>query len=103
MKGWGNSKGGRVSSDKTSRFLQRFLEQENLDRPIIVSASMSGAFTIPYIMTGNAYTCHERARGFVPLAPVKTNLFTDAQYHKCEVGHSLLLLLYQWYECDNHI
>ena len=84
--GWGKSGGGRISGNKAGHFIQRFLEKENIARPIVVAPSMSGAFAIPYIMTGKAFTCQDRARGFVPLAPVKTDLFTDSQYHKCEVS-----------------
>ena len=59
-----------------------------LDRPIIVSASMSGMFAVPYMMNPDPSTCQERVGAFVPLAPVYTEKFTHADYHRCEVGKS---------------
>ena len=29
--------------------------------------------------------CHTRVRGFVPIAPVDTQIYTQAQFHRCEV------------------
>jgi hypothetical protein len=46
---------------------------------------MSGTYSIPYMMGNDPETCDERLRGFVPIAPVGTADFSDAQYHRCEV------------------
>lgn len=56
-----------------------------LKRPVIVSASMSGSFALPYLMNPEPDTCSERLRGFIPLAPVATEKFSHAAYHRCEV------------------
>lgn len=47
------------------QFLLEFLEKLNLDKPIIISPSMSGSYSLPLV------TCHsDRLRGFVAVAPV---------------------------------
>ena len=83
--GWGSSKHEKLAKSETRDFLAQFIEQEHLDRPIIVSPSMSGGFAIPYLMTPTPQTCQDRARGFVPLAPVQTEAYSHSQYHRCEV------------------
>ena len=83
--GWGQSKTS-VKEPQRARFLQRFIEQTKIARPVIVSPSMSGGFSLPYIMGSDPHSCEERARGYVPVAPVGTDIYTDAQYHRCQVN-----------------
>ena len=65
-------------------FLKEFLRHRGISQPIIVSPSMSGQFALPYLMTP-AKTCADRASGFLAIAPVGTEKYADAIYHRCEV------------------
>jgi len=87
LPGYGSavSKNAHVGNDHSASFLEAFIKQEKLDRPVIVSPSMSGKFSLPYIMEPSPASCLERARAFVPLAPVLSEMYSDAQYHRCEM------------------
>ena len=65
--------------------MEALIKQENLERPVIVSPSMSGSFAIPYIMTGEPDTCQKRVHGYIPVAPAAASSFTESQYQKCKV------------------
>jgi abhydrolase domain-containing protein 14 len=62
LPGFGGSKGAH--SDP-AHFLEKLLPALGLDRPVIVSPSMSGGFSFPYLLAHP-----ERVAGFVPVAPV---------------------------------
>jgi pimeloyl-ACP methyl ester carboxylesterase len=62
LPGFGGSK--RARSDPR-HLLEKLLPALHLDRPVIVSPSMSGRFTFPYLLAHP-----ERVAGFVPVAPV---------------------------------
>jgi len=87
LPGYGSSvsKNTHISKNSLASFLEAFIKQEKLDKPVIVSPSMSGSYSLPYIMEPNPATCQERARAFVPLAPVQSDMYSDAQYHRCEM------------------
>ena len=73
-----NDKGG---------FIAKFLETMNIEKPIIISPSMSGSFSLPYLFEDKEGQtgCESRASGFIPVAPAGTNKFVDARYHECKV------------------
>lgn len=91
--GWANSRHAKLSKQHSGRFLRVFIEELKLTRPVIVSASMSGRFSLPYIMEPDPTTCQDRVRAFVPLAPVYTEKFTHSEYHRCEVKVYLVMFL----------
>ena len=77
--------GGSPPADvDKAEFLKEFITREHIERPVIISPSMSGRWSLPYLLK-NPHDCHDRARGFVPVAPVDTQHYTDRQYHQCEV------------------
>lgn len=61
LPGFGKSKGARVDP---GRFLEKLLPALGLGRPVIVSPSMSGSFSFPYLLAHP-----EGAAGFVAVAP----------------------------------
>jgi abhydrolase domain-containing protein 14 len=61
LPGFGQSKAARLDPD---RFLQQLLPALGLKRPIVVSPSMSGRFSFPYVLAHP-----EGVAGFVPVAP----------------------------------
>jgi len=84
--GWGKSKDAVLSKPtELDHFLTAFFKAVKVDRPMLISASMSGSFALPYMMLPDPQSCSERVSAFVPLAPVSTSKFTHAQYHRCEV------------------
>jgi abhydrolase domain-containing protein 14 len=62
LPGFGGSKGARVDPD---RFLEELLPALGIHRPVIVSPSMSGRFSFPYLLAHP-----EGVAGFVAVAPV---------------------------------
>jgi len=84
--GWAKSKhdDNLDKLDKDS-FLTALFKALKVERPVLISASMSGRYVLPYMMLPDPGACSERASAFVPLAPVNTQRFTHAQYHRCEV------------------
>jgi abhydrolase domain-containing protein 14 len=62
LPGFGGSRGARADP---GHFLEQLLPALGLDRPVIVSPSMSGRFSFPYLLAHPG-----RVAGFVPVAPV---------------------------------
>jgi len=83
--GWAKSKAAHVPMADHNKFLAALFKALKVDRPLIISASMSGSFVVPYMMLPDAQSCTERMSAFIPLAPVATARFSHAQYHRCEV------------------
>ncbi|XP_048403899.1 protein ABHD14A [Stegostoma tigrinum] len=68
----------KVDKDRAD-FLLAFLNAVGLQTPVIVSPSMSGHFSIPFLMFHT-----QRLKGFVPIAPTGTNLYNADQYQKIQ-------------------
>lgn len=61
-------------------FLERILEELGLERPVLVSPSMSGRFALPFLLLHG-----DRLGGFVPIAPVGTRDYAVGQYQRVQV------------------
>ena len=83
--GWAKSKDAELSKLQKDNFLSALFKALRVERPLLVSASMSGSYALPFMMMPSPETCSERVSAFVSLAPVSTSRFTHAQYHRCEV------------------
>jgi len=85
--GWAKSKDAQLSkpSEQRDRFLTAVFKTLKVERPLLISASMSGSYVLPYMMLPDSQSCSDRVSAFVPLAPVATSKFTHSQYHRCEV------------------
>uniref|UniRef100_H3DB37 Protein ABHD14A n=2 Tax=Tetraodon nigroviridis TaxID=99883 RepID=H3DB37_TETNG len=59
--------------------LSRFMESLGVRSAVLVSPSMSGHYSIPFLMKNNA-----QLRGFVPIAPVGTRNYTPQQYQNIQ-------------------
>lgn len=83
LPGYGKTEGSR-DGEMNAEFLKQLTQTLNLDRPIIVSPSMSGSFSLPYLVEdiGKAAT---KARGYIPVAPVGTGGFTPEAYAKVTI------------------
>ena len=58
-------------------------------RPVLVCASMSGTFALPFVFRPEATTCAQRLSGFVPIAPGATANFSPTDYTSCKVRCAL--------------
>jgi len=81
--GFGKSKKAKLSDRRA--FLEQLMKQLKADRPVLVCASMSGSFAMPFVLRPQASTCSDRLRGFVPIAPGGTSQFSAADYTSCKV------------------
>ncbi|MBN3316807.1 ABHEA protein, partial [Atractosteus spatula] len=59
--------------------LLRFLDSSGLKAPVVVSPSMSGRYSLPFLMLHSS-----RIKGFVPIAPVDTKSYTAEQYQSIQ-------------------
>lgn len=62
-------------------FLEHVFQELGMQRPVLVSPSMSGRFSLPFLLAHG-----DQLAGFVPIAPVGTKDYTAAQYRGVQVG-----------------
>jgi len=88
--GWAKSKDVKLEKPYQDHFLTAFFQALQIKQPpLLISASMSGSYALPFMLLPNPETCNERVTAFISLAPVSTARFTHAQYHHCEVCSSV--------------
>ena len=64
--GFGHSRGPRVSITH-ARYMEELIKSLPIERPIVVSPSMSGDYFLPYVLHGKTFTSHvlsDLAMGF---------------------------------------
>lgn len=66
------------------RYLEEVIKGLKLNKPVIVSPSMSGGFSLPYLFK-DPENVLSRARGFIPVAPVGTDHYTKEQYSAMKI------------------
>ncbi|XP_072136864.1 protein ABHD14A-like isoform X2 [Mobula birostris] len=69
---------GKTDKDRAD-FLLTLMNAVGLQTPVLISPSMSGRFSIPFVMFHN-----QRLKGFVPVAPIGTNAYSAEQYQKIQ-------------------
>lgn len=82
LSGYGQST-NILEPEHNADFLAALISVLKLTRPVIVSPSMSGAFSLPYLFD-DPVTSTERAVAYVPVAPILTSKFV-AQFQKSQV------------------
>ncbi|XP_005095598.1 protein ABHD14B [Aplysia californica] len=82
LPGYGKSV-NTMAPELNSELLQSLMRVLDLQRPVIVSPSMSGSFSLPYLFEKPG-SCQDRSRGYVPVAPVLTEKFV-ANYKQVEL------------------
>ena len=70
------------TSEERSAFLNKFMEKLKIDRPVLVSPSMSGSYALPFIFQGDQ---GKRLRGYVPVAPVGTDKYGESDYKNLQL------------------
>lgn len=70
------------TSEGRSVFLKKFIEKLKIDRPVLVSPSMSGSYALPFIFLGDQ---GKHLRGYVPVAPVGTDKYEESDYKSLQL------------------
>jgi hypothetical protein len=68
-----------------AKFLEDLIKVVNFTAPVIISPSMSGSFALPYLLS-DPKTADKKSHGFIPVAPVDINKYTD-KYKDLQVNH----------------
>ena len=90
LKGYAKSKDQKPLDD-TASFLTDVIAALKLDRPVLVSPSLSGSYTLPFLLGAQPEKAAEKCRGYVPVAPIYTDQFEEEVYKKCQVSSSPLM------------
>ncbi|NWV04938.1 ABHEA protein, partial [Ptilonorhynchus violaceus] len=74
-----------VTAQGRMTFLDHILQELGMQRPVLVSPSMSGRFALPFLLAQG-----DRLAGFVPIAPVGTKDYTAEQYQRVQTPTLIL-------------
>ncbi|XP_057230756.1 protein ABHD14A [Malurus melanocephalus] len=86
LPGYGDSPPAHmVTAEGRRNFLDRVLQDLSMQRPVLVSPSMSGRFALPFLLAQG-----DRLAGFVPIAPVGTKDYTAEQYQRVQTPTLIL-------------
>lgn len=80
LPGFGHTGGASVQGDARGRLLEEVIGMLGLQRPAVVSPSMSGSYSLPLLVHKP-----QLISSFVPVAPVGTLEYSAAQYHQIKV------------------
>ncbi len=70
-------------NEKSDQWLKKLIALLRLNNLVIISPSMSGRMTLPYLV--KLKTKQKLIRGFVPIAPVGTDQFRTTDYKRIKV------------------
>ena len=79
-----------IEEKSTAQWLSRLIRTLRLTNFVLVSPSMSGRFSLPYVIQSN--TRQQSIRGFVPISPIGTKNYETADYKHVNVSFSIDLL-----------
>lgn len=84
--GYGKSPDSEALKSDQNRvdLLSRFMESLGVRAAVLLSPSMSGHYSIPFLMKNNA-----QLHGFIPIAPVGTKSYTPQQYQTIQVRETI--------------
>ncbi|NXH52539.1 ABHEA protein, partial [Rhabdornis inornatus] len=74
-----------VTAQGRRTFLDNVLQELGMQRPVLVSPSMSGRFALPFLLAHG-----DQLAGFVPIAPVGTRDYTAEQYRRVQTPTLIL-------------
>lgn len=83
LPGYGNSSLPVVEEKSTAQWLTRLIRTLRLTNFVLVSPSMSGRFSIPFVIQSNSK--QSLIRGFVPISPVATKNYNTADYKNVNI------------------
>ncbi len=81
--GYGKSPDSEALKTDQNRvdLLSRFMESLGVRTAVLLSPSMSGHYSIPFLMKNS-----DQLHGFIPIAPVGTRSYTPQQYQNIKVS-----------------
>ena len=84
LPGYVNSKDAEVprTSEERAEFLNKFMEKLKIERPVLISPSMSGSYALPFIFQGDK---GRNLRGYIPVAPVGTDKYSEDDYKSLQL------------------
>uniref|UniRef100_H2YH99 Protein ABHD14A n=1 Tax=Ciona savignyi TaxID=51511 RepID=H2YH99_CIOSA len=75
LPGYGQSKDTKVPAEK-GKFIADLCDQLSIDRPIVISPSMSGEYSLQFLHEfGNL-----KIKAYIPIAPVSTEKYSNEDY-----------------------
>nr|XP_060621823.1 protein ABHD14A [Anolis sagrei ordinatus]XP_060621824.1 protein ABHD14A [Anolis sagrei ordinatus] len=79
LPGYGDSPKSSASETGPGRvaFLKQVFKELGLQKPVLISSSVSGRYSIPFLLSSG-----DQLRGFVPIAPVVSKEFTAQQFQQ---------------------
>lgn len=82
IQGYGQSPDSEAPKSEQNRveLLSKFMESLGIKAAVLVSPSMSGHYSIPFLMKNNA-----QLKAFVPVAPVGTRSYSPQEYQNIQV------------------
>ncbi|CAF1017283.1 unnamed protein product [Rotaria sordida] len=83
LPGYGNSSLPVIQETAAAQWLIRLIRSLRLSNLVIISPSMSGRFSLPYVIQSN--TKQQSLRGFIPIAPVGTKKFDTNDYKQVQI------------------
>lgn len=86
-----NSKSQKVDVGDRGLFLEKLITALDLRTPVIVSPSMSGSYSLPFLFVDPA-NVSKRSAGFIPIAPVQTESYSQEKYKSLNVSILILFI-----------
>ncbi|GAB1606868.1 protein ABHD14B-like isoform X1, partial [Argonauta hians] len=80
----GKGKSTQISVTDGGDFLDKIMDLLDLKSPVIISPSMSGMYSLPFLMESTDKRL-KSSLGYVPVAPVFTEKYTKEQYEKLKI------------------
>ena len=78
------SKSDTGTVEDKNKFLEDVIAALQLTAPVIISPSLSGSYSLPYLFS-HPDKLLKRAAGYVPVAPISTDKYTAEQYKQLKV------------------
>lgn len=93
--GYGKSPDSEALKTDQNRvdLLSRFMESLGVRAAVLLSPSMSGHYSIPFLMKNS-----DQLHGFIPIAPVGTRSYTPQQYQNIKVREVMVVVIniFKW-------
>lgn len=80
-----STKSEKVDVGDRGLFLEKLITALDLRTPVIVSPSMSGSYSLPFLFV-DPVNVSKRSAGFVPIASVQTESYSQEKYKSLNVS-----------------
>lgn len=90
LPGYGKSSYNRAGYNDPANFLNVVMESFSMSNVVVVSPSMSGMYTIPYIFSHHFKNHKNKLIGWVPVAPTGVTSHTQIEYEGVKLANVLI-------------